>query len=107
MADGDRGAQQVKEETMGKDIPTGAVGLKKGAKVSAVRPVQDYLKQFGYLESEGSPFVPDSMYMRRTSNDHILDAAPAASPGEFDDATIEALKHFQEFAGLEVTGGVD
>ena len=92
---------------MSKDIPTGAVGLKKGAKVSAVRPVQDYLKQFGYLESEGSPFVPDSMYMRRTSNDHILDAAPAASPGEFDDATIEALKHFQEFAGLEVTGAID
>ena len=55
---------------MSKDIPTGAVGLKKGAKVSAVRPVQDYLKQFGYLESEGSPFVPDGMYMRRTSNDY-------------------------------------
>jgi hypothetical protein len=92
---------------MSKSIPAGAVGLKKGSKGAAVRPVQDYLQEFGYLESDQAPFVLDSVFMRRTSSDHLLAAPTKAKSGEVDDATVEALKRFQAFAGLPVTGVVD
>ena len=92
---------------MSKSIPTGAVGLKAGSKAKAVRPIQAYLEEFGYLESEEQPFEHDAVFMRRTSDDHVLDAPLAATTGAFDDATVEALKRFQEYAGLEVTGVVD
>jgi len=92
---------------MSKNIPTSAVGLKAGSKAKAVRSVQAYLEEFGYLEGDKQPFEHDEVFMRRTSDDHILDPALAATPGEFDDATIEALKRFQKFAGLEVTGELD
>jgi peptidoglycan hydrolase-like protein with peptidoglycan-binding domain len=36
-----------------------------------------------------------------------LDLRPRAAPGEFDEATEEALRHFQERAGLPVTGKLD
>ena len=89
---------------MSKNIPTSAVGLKVGSKAKAVRDVQAYLEEFGYLESDKQSFEHDEVFMRRTSDDHILDRPLAATSGEFDDSTIEALRRFQEFAGLEVTG---
>lgn len=93
---------------MSKAIPAGAIGLKKGSKSRAVRPVQDYLEQFGYLDSKQHPFAAeDNVYLRSTSDDHIVDAPPAAKAGEFDDPTMEAIRSFQEFVGLEVTGVID
>jgi hypothetical protein len=95
------------EDDMSKPIPTSAVGLKKGSKAKAVAPVQAYLEEFGYLEADHTPFEHDSVFMRRTSDDHVLEEPLAARAGELDEATIEALKRFQEFAGLEVTGKID
>ena len=92
---------------MSEKIPANAVGLGVGSKVKSVRPVQAYLEQFGWLESKNLPFEHDEVFMRSTSEDHILDGPLAATPGEFDAATVEALKRFQAFAGLEVTGKVD
>ncbi len=88
-------------------IPTSAVGLKAGSKAKSVRPIQEYLEHFGYLESEEQPFESDEVFMRSTSNDHVLDGPLTATTGVLDDATVEALKRFQEFAGLEVTGELD
>lgn len=97
---------------MSKNIPTGAVGLKAGSKAKAVGSVQAYLEEFGYLEGkdlEGdeSGFEHDEVFMRRTSDDHVLDEALSATPGVLDDSTVEALRRFQQFAGLEATGQVD
>jgi peptidoglycan hydrolase-like protein with peptidoglycan-binding domain len=92
---------------MNEKIPASAVDLKVGSKAKSVKPVQAYLEQFGWLESANRPFEHDEVFMRRTSADHVLDGPLAATAGEFDEATIEALKRFQAFAGLEVTGEMD
>jgi peptidoglycan hydrolase-like protein with peptidoglycan-binding domain len=88
------------------------VGLKAGSKAKAVGSVQAYLEEFGYLEGkdlEGDEpgFEHDEVFMRRTSDDHVLDEPLTATPGVLDDSTVEALKRFQQFAGLEATGQVD
>lgn len=88
-------------------IPLGSLGVKIGSKAKAVAPVQEYLKQFGWLEGDQQPFEHDEVFMRRTSTDHILDVPLAAKQGEFDDVTAQALKQFQAFAGLEPTGVMD
>jgi peptidoglycan hydrolase-like protein with peptidoglycan-binding domain len=92
---------------MSKTIPTSAVGLKAGSKAKAVGSIQAYLEQFGYLEGDGSMMEADEVFLRRTSNDHILNEPLTATPGTLDDATVEALKRFQQFAGLEATGQMD
>lgn len=92
---------------MSERIPPSSIGLRAGTKAKSVVPVQAYLRQFGWLESDERPFEHDEVFMRRTSADHVLDAPLTATPGEFDDATIKALKRFQAFAGLEVTGELD
>lgn len=92
---------------MSKNIPTSAVGLKSGSKAKAVKSVQAYLEEFGWLESDKQPFEQDEVFMRSTSDDHVIDPPLAATQGEFDDATIEALRRFQKFVGLEVTGEMD
>ena len=90
-----------------KKIPKTVIGLKEGSKAKAVESVQGYLQEFGYLEGEESPFETDDVFLRRTSDDHVLEEHPAATAGRFDEATIEALKRFQEFAGLDMTGEID
>lgn len=92
---------------MSKNIPMNAVGLKAGSTDKAVKSVQAYLEEFGYLESGEHPSEHDEVFMRRTTDDHILDGPSAATPGKLDDPTIDALRRFQQFAGLEVTGEVD
>ncbi len=92
---------------MSKSIPTSAVGLKAGSTAKAVTSVQAYLEEFGYLESEEHPFEHDEVFMRETADDHVLDGPLAATTGLLDDSTAEALRRFQQFAGLEVTGEVD
>ena len=36
---------------MSKNIPKSAIGLNVGSKAKAVKPIQDYLQEFGYLFS--------------------------------------------------------
>lgn len=94
-----------------KKIPKSAVGLKLGSEAKsgakAVKRVQAFLEEFGYLGGGEPPFESDAVFMRRTSDDHLLDEADECEPGVADDATIEALRCFQEFAGLDPTGKVD
>lgn len=92
---------------MSEKVPTSAVGLQVGSKAKSVKPVQAYLEQFGWLKNGNRPFEHDEVFMRRTAEDHVLDAPLAATSGEFDEATVEALKQFQAFAGLAVTGEID
>jgi hypothetical protein len=88
-------------------VPASAVGLKVGSKAQAVRPVQAYLEKYGYLEGPQSPFQVDDVHMRSGAADHLLSEPLASISGVFDEASVEALRRFQRFAGLEPTGEVD
>lgn len=92
----------------GSTITAGVSAESSGA---AVGRVQDYLERFGYLagaaddsEAYGAPGFP--------LGDGDDAASLAGRPkvgmkGTFDDATTEAVRSFQAFAGLPVTGEVD
>src|SRR5262245_36970856 len=69
-------------------------GLKAGSSGNDVELLQNYLIRFGYLAA------PPAKGDGRVAE---LDLRPKAAPGEFDEATEEALRHFQERAGIPVT----
>jgi peptidoglycan hydrolase-like protein with peptidoglycan-binding domain len=73
-------------------------GLKAGSSGDDVELLQNYLTRFGYLAT------PPSKEDGRKAE---LDLRPTAEPGEFDEATEEALREFQKMAGLPVTGELD
>jgi peptidoglycan hydrolase-like protein with peptidoglycan-binding domain len=73
-------------------------GAKLGSRGTNVRRLQNYLTQFGYLDSSRL----DDFAVRRT----MVQQAPDTL-GEFDEQTEAALRSFQEFHGLEVTGVLD
>jgi Matrixin/Putative peptidoglycan binding domain len=90
--------QTRKKTSGGRATKESPEGLALGSKGKEVKPLQDYLVQFGYL-TDG----PSAGNGRRAE----LDLRPATTPGEFDEATEEALRMFQKMAGLEVTGTFD
>jgi peptidoglycan hydrolase-like protein with peptidoglycan-binding domain len=90
---------QLRQLTQEKDYVPHAVRLEQGSSGKDVRPLNQYLKMFGYFQSE----VLDDFGFSR-------DAAPAEAPDsedDFDDKTAAALQRFQEFNSLEVTGVLD
>jgi peptidoglycan hydrolase-like protein with peptidoglycan-binding domain len=91
-----------------KGIPA---GVNKKSTVEDVGNVQKYLEQFGYLgtrDPEHDVFGAPPFPMAEGDEPHAVEARPMPSKmGAFDDATAEAIRHFQEFAGLPVTGVVD
>jgi len=74
------------------------VGLEPGSSGDDVELLQNYLTRFGYLAT------PPSNGDGRKAE---LDLRPTVTPGAFNDATEEALRTFQKFAGLSVTGKLD
>ena len=74
------------------------VGLKLGSKGVQVERMQAYLGKFGYLES---PVVDDFSVRSR-----LIDL-PSAKKGDFDENTEVALRRFQEFNHLQITGTLD
>jgi peptidoglycan hydrolase-like protein with peptidoglycan-binding domain len=69
--------------------------------------LQAYLADAGYLGAPKQAFEEDEVFMRSGANDHISDDLGSAAAGELDEVTVEALKGFQAFNGLEVTGQLD
>lgn len=65
---------------------------------SEVEFAQEYLARFGYIDSP----VFDRFAIPRT-----LVEPKSVQKGVFDDATIEALRKFQSFNHLKVTGKFD
>jgi hypothetical protein len=78
-------------------IPTTA-GATLGDEGDEVARLQSYLARFGYLKSdEVEPFGPAL----------AASSAPRAEPSSFDNPTYTALRRFQQFTGLPVTGQLD
>jgi hypothetical protein len=77
-------------------MPTKA-GIGHGDEGAEVKRLQRYLKKFGYLHAPDEPFAE----LRRTVR------VPKAQEAKFDDATLVALRRFQQFAGLPLTGELD
>lgn len=73
-------------------------GLAPGSSGNDVELLQNYLRRFGYLAPQ--PTAEDGRVAE-------LDLRPAAKPGEFDEATEEAIRTFQKWASLPVTGKLD
>jgi peptidoglycan hydrolase-like protein with peptidoglycan-binding domain len=78
-------------------MPTQA-GLAEGATGDQVSRLQQYLARYGYLESPT---------LATFGVDTRLQAAPSAEEGTFDESTASALRRFQEFNHLPVTGELD
>lgn len=97
-----------KREASRAEIPA---GLKKGASGDDVTHVQDYLRRFGYLGDEAESeerFGAASFPLGEGDDLATLERRPSgAKKGKFDDPTAEAIRRFQEFAGLPETGEVD
>jgi hypothetical protein len=91
MSDGDATAKDY--------VPTES-GAALGAEGEQVARLQAYLERFGYLRptaEEAGGFAPMMTGSR----------APRATPQVFDEATYAALRRFQAFTGLPVTGVLD
>lgn len=86
-------------------------GVKEKSTGENVRNIQEYLERFGYLgtsDPEHEVFGAPTFPMAEGDEPETVDARPTpAKMGTFDEATAEALRHFQVFAGLPVTGVVD
>jgi len=74
-----------------------AIGLQMGATGQNVTDLQVFLRRFGYLQE-----------MRNSGFAAVRDlTVPDAATGTFDNATEEALRSYQQFHGLPVTGELD
>lgn len=84
--------------TKNKDYVPQAAGLKQGSKGDDVDRLQRYLSDFGYTESQ-----------TRSTFGVTTEKAAVSAPksGVFDEDTAEALKRFQEFNHVPVTGELD
>jgi peptidoglycan hydrolase-like protein with peptidoglycan-binding domain len=87
-----------------------SAGINEGSHGDEVSNVQEYLERFGYLgtsDPEHEVFGAPPFPMAEGDEPGTIEARPTPAKGTFDDATAQALRHFQEFAGLPVTGVVD
>jgi peptidoglycan hydrolase-like protein with peptidoglycan-binding domain len=73
-------------------------GLSRSAKGDDVVRLQTYLAKFGYIKS---PIV------ERFGMQEVMPSLPSVEEGIFDEGTEQALKVFQEFNHLPVTGMLD
>ena len=73
-----------------------AIALQTGDTGQVVTELQGFLRKYGYLKEKDSNFA--------AARDSTL---PDAAIGIFDDATEEALRNYQKFHGLPVTGELD
>jgi peptidoglycan hydrolase-like protein with peptidoglycan-binding domain len=90
--------KELETQTKGKDYVPQTAGLKQGSKGDDVDRLHRYLSTFGYMESP----------IRSAFGVAVGKAAvPAPKSNVFDENTAQALKHFQEFNHLPVTGKLD
>jgi hypothetical protein len=89
--------EDLQAATLEKEYVPRSAGLRAGATGDDVDRLQQYLTEFGYLESTHL----DAFGVRARHLDEVT------HEGEFDEATEIALRRFQQFVGLEPTGELD
>ncbi len=93
------------------DRPEIRADLQRDATGDDVSAVQDYLQRFGYLGpvTERLEAFGAAPFPLAEGDDfaHLAGRPTDVTWGTFDDGTAEAVRRFQEFAGLPVTGVVD
>jgi peptidoglycan hydrolase-like protein with peptidoglycan-binding domain len=82
---------------LGDYVPT-QTGATRGSRGVNVRRLQNYLERFGYL---------DSTLLHETGVTSAMAQPPPETLGTFDEQTEEALRMFQRFVGLPMTGELD
>lgn len=86
-------------------------GVGKKSEGDEVKDVQTYLERFGYLgtsDPDTEVFGSASFPLPEGDDRGELEVRPTPRKrGGFDDQTAEAVRRFQAFAGLPVTGTVD
>lgn len=90
------------------EIRAGLTEKSKGAPVAAV---QAYLERFGYLgpsDDERQAFGAPPFPLAEGDDEAAVSGRETIKKkGTLDEATVEAIRHFQEFAALPVSGVVD
>lgn len=81
------------------DIPS-KIGIKRGDEGEEVKELQNYLKNFGYLGAD------DATQKFRAKSDEIA-PTKQVTQGVFDEATESAIRTFQEFYHLPITGDLN
>lgn len=89
---------ELEEQTAGKPYVPQAAGLAEGDTGNDVKRLQSYLTTFGYLPSPS---------LERFGVERSAAAASAPRSGTFDEKTAEALRQFQAFNQLPVSGELD
>ena len=93
----------IDDETNGTGgVPAEAAAL--GDQGNQVARLQSYLMQFGYLQA---PPEAIGNYASMTAELAAVEAPTTEAPGAFDEPTQEALRRYQQFYGLPVTGELD
>jgi Matrixin/Putative peptidoglycan binding domain/Repeat of unknown function (DUF346) len=92
--------QEIEQKTASKDYVPQAAAL-EGSKGDNVERLQSYLAKFGYFK--------DQINEKFSGEEGLKADVPSApkAKGQFDQNTVEALKKFQEFSSLPVTGKLD
>lgn len=77
------------------------IGLKRGDEGEEISELQNYLKEFGYID------VQDTARKYGIEVDSKKASVQPSKPGVFDETTENSLKAFQEFYGLPATGDLN
>lgn len=77
-------------------------------KSSDVKELQKHLGLFGYFNHDDCGFDPGNEMPPELEGKEVSTLKPiSVEDGKLDDTTVEALKKYQEFHGLECTGELD
>ena len=77
-------------------------------KSADIKQLQKHLELFGYLNPADSAFGQDDEQPPQPEDEALATLKSAyLTPGEMDEVTVGALKKYQEFHGLKITGKLD
>lgn len=83
------------------------LGLSLGASGPGVAQLQNFLRRFGYLQFSPGGNVSTFSVTADAANESFSPSSFGPTPGVYDEATAQALRSYQHFNALPVTGVLD